>query len=559
MDNGTMVEAFKFLNYCQLATRSLVSKRFSNLIRTHRRKLALLDVNEIYMYSGAGNQGQAFIKLFGKELSSEDYNEWIGHNGYSKQAPLKGRIAGKENTENIRDIYVLQAYDHLYSSTQFYARAELKDETWPLFQHFFRLLMDPFIYIRTLSLYSQKDVLSLLAGAMNPDRDRLQCKQLNIRFNGDTQKLIVWIKDHVRCNEFEIYGHKDSNCEEYNEWIVHNGYSKQAPLEGRIAGKENGENVRDFYVLGAYDYQYPSTRFYARIEFKDETWPLFQHFFRLLMDPFIYIRHLELNPRKEVFSLLTGAINPDHARLQCQQLDIRCNGDTQKFIVWIKDHVRCNQFFINGYNDSNYDEELLDFFLTGAACTSAIDVGSYDLPKKILVDLVQKFMGLKSRDECQLVESIQGYVKDRGTVERLKRNFAEFIAKEENYDGHRSGQIEKISWVGTRHADANSCTEKSHWMDSVEQSNRFLFSCSVMQLRDAIFLIALIYPENIKKKLFLCALQVTAMTRNVGMIRHFNTTWDFYTQRFMSTETVMDFSSCDVDLMVLQHFDGVAL
>ncbi|KAI1693839.1 hypothetical protein Ddc_22513 [Ditylenchus destructor] len=51
LDNGTMVEAFKFLNYCQLATSSHVSKRFWNLIRTHRHKLALLDVNEISMGS----------------------------------------------------------------------------------------------------------------------------------------------------------------------------------------------------------------------------------------------------------------------------------------------------------------------------------------------------------------------------------------------------------------------------------------------------------------------------------------------------------------------------
>ncbi|KAI1709526.1 hypothetical protein DdX_11314 [Ditylenchus destructor] len=125
--------------------------------------------------------------------------------------------------------------------------------------------------------------------------------------------------------------------------------------------------------------------------------------------------------------------------------------------------------------------------------------------------------------------------------------------------------------------DDSQCGDDSslqHNVGLLHTMNRFLFSCYVMQLRDAIFLIALIIPENTKKKLFLCALQVPAMTRNVGMIRHFNTTWDFYTQRISllnsdstmymrkaflpavsirSTETVMDFSSCDVDLMVLQH------
>ncbi|KAI1694323.1 hypothetical protein Ddc_22197 [Ditylenchus destructor] len=50
MDNGTMVNAFKFLNYMQLAKTSLVSKRFSNLIRTHRHTLALLYVYDINMY-----------------------------------------------------------------------------------------------------------------------------------------------------------------------------------------------------------------------------------------------------------------------------------------------------------------------------------------------------------------------------------------------------------------------------------------------------------------------------------------------------------------------------
>ncbi|KAI1690596.1 hypothetical protein DdX_22405 [Ditylenchus destructor] len=51
MDNGTMVQAFKYLNYCQLAKNSLVSKRFRNLIRTHRHSLALLYVDAIGMVS----------------------------------------------------------------------------------------------------------------------------------------------------------------------------------------------------------------------------------------------------------------------------------------------------------------------------------------------------------------------------------------------------------------------------------------------------------------------------------------------------------------------------
>ncbi|KAI1698025.1 hypothetical protein DdX_18148 [Ditylenchus destructor] len=299
MDNGTMVEAFKFLNYYQLAKNSLVTKRYRNLIRTHRHKLALLDVDRIYMYSYVANQDPAVIKMFNEELSPEEYNKFIARNGYSKQIPLDGQITGKESTENDRDIYVFGANVFQnqnncpdIATTVFYARdVELKDETWPIFQHFMRLLMDPFISIRSLILYSPKDVFTLLAGAMNPDRNRLQCKQLNIRFNGDTQKFIVWIKDHVRCDRFEI--------------------------------------------------------------------------------------------------------------------DVD--------------------------NESNYDEELLDLFLTGAPCTSAIYVINYDL-SKVIVDLVQKFMGLKSRDEYQLVESIRGDDENREVVEALKRNCAEFIAEEEQFE-----------------------------------------------------------------------------------------------------------------------------
>ncbi|KAI1699083.1 trypsin domain-containing protein [Ditylenchus destructor] len=279
MDNGTMVEAFKFLNYYQLATNSLVSKRYWNLIRTHRHKLALLDVDEIYM-NLFKNQVPAFVRIFNEELSSEEYNKWIVRHGYSKQVPV-------DDSNHCHDI----------SATVFIAaKVELKNKTWPLFQHFIRLLMDPFIYIRTLILNPQKHIFTLLAGAMNPDRDRLQCKRLNVDFNADTQKFIVWIKDHVRCDECEIY--VDS--------------------------------------------------------------------------------------------------------------------------------------------DSNYDEELLDLFLTGAPCTSAINIINYDL-SKVIVDLVQKFMGLANRNEYQVVESIRGDVDDRRVAEEFKCN--EFIAEEEQYEESDSRQV----------------------------------------------------------------------------------------------------------------------
>ncbi|KAI1692315.1 hypothetical protein DdX_21325 [Ditylenchus destructor] len=185
MDNGTMVEAFKYLNYCQLAKKSLVSKRYRNLIRTHRHSLALLYVNEISMDSYPASP--AAIEIFEEELSSKEYNEWVVRNNYSKQAPIEDQIASTENTQNIPSGYRLYArasYNDLNNrewndgTTVLYAQVEVNHENWPVFQHFVRLATDPFIYIDCMALTYQTDVLNLLAGAINSDR--LQCKNSSL-------------------------------------------------------------------------------------------------------------------------------------------------------------------------------------------------------------------------------------------------------------------------------------------------------------------------------------------------------------------------------------------
>ncbi|KAI1694910.1 hypothetical protein DdX_19861 [Ditylenchus destructor] len=73
----------------------------------------------------------------------------------------------------------------------FNAYVELNDETWPVFEHFISLLTDPFVYIRSQSLYFLKDVFSSLPKAMNPDRDRLECKQLNFGFDDGSQNSLL--------------------------------------------------------------------------------------------------------------------------------------------------------------------------------------------------------------------------------------------------------------------------------------------------------------------------------------------------------------------------------
>ncbi|KAI1691419.1 hypothetical protein DdX_21900 [Ditylenchus destructor] len=176
MDNGTMVEAFKYLNYCQLAKNSLVSKRFRNVIKTHRHKLALLCV-DIRMERFSGIDCAA-IKLFNKEISSEEYNEWVALNNYSKQTSTICQAAGDCQG------YKLTAYGDY---------------------------KDPFICIRYLALIPQPDVLKLLAAIIeHNNRGRLQCETLDFDFEGDVQESFSWVKDHVRCANFEIAGSRSS-------------------------------------------------------------------------------------------------------------------------------------------------------------------------------------------------------------------------------------------------------------------------------------------------------------------------------------------------------------
>ncbi|KAI1710501.1 ligated ion channel l-glutamate- and glycine-binding site domain-containing protein [Ditylenchus destructor] len=293
-DNDTLLEAFKHLNYDQLATRSLVSKRYRDVIQTHRHSLARLYVQTIYMSKGGESEywNPLKVKIFNEMLSPEAYNEWVVRNQYSKQIPVNDA----EQSTNDRKVYRIQTlvyYNDLYNpKSALTARTELNNETWPIFQHFVRLLTDPFIYIHRVELTSQNDVLNLLSGAMHQDHNRLQCNQLSINDQHNTDKFLSWAKDHLHCNAFQI------------------------------------------------------------INF--------------------------------------------------------------------------------GYMPSNYDAEFLDFFMTGANCTPKVDVRSYDL-SKVVIDFVQKFMDLKSCDDYQVVESIEGTVETETAI-LLKRDYADFIVNASEAD-----------------------------------------------------------------------------------------------------------------------------
>ncbi|KAI1697198.1 hypothetical protein DdX_18630 [Ditylenchus destructor] len=127
--------------------------------------------------------------------------------------------------------------------------------------------------------------------------------------------------------------------------------------------------------------------FHTYTKLNHETWPLFQHFFRLLMDPFVYIPFMKLTPQKDFVNLLAGAIKSDCSRLQCKELEFDITGDVPNFIIWAKNHIFCDEILIE-YAASNHNEVLIDLLVTGAQCTSVINTCYYD-SSKVIVDFVQ--------------------------------------------------------------------------------------------------------------------------------------------------------------------------
>ncbi|KAI1703501.1 hypothetical protein Ddc_16522 [Ditylenchus destructor] len=292
LNNETTVEVFKYLKYCGLAKTSLVSKRFCDLIRTHRHRLALLDVKSISMLVNT-NLNPTVIEIFDKVLSPEEYNEWVIRNGYSKQIPLETQVAAMEGTQYVPKVYQLRAH------------ADYKDST-PAFE-----------------------------------RKRLSVIEL--------QKLL-----------------------------------------------------------------------------SHENWPVFQHFFRLLTDPFVHIRHIGLTSQNDALNLLAGAINPDYGRLQCDLLTVSHEDNMQNFISWIKGYMHCYRIDIMNWSGLNRDDELLDFFMTGANCTSKIVVNFCD-PCKTIGALVQKFMDLK--DEDKVVGLIECHPNRKVKMKAFNRVYADFVVE----------------------------------------------------------------------------------------------------------------------------------
>ncbi|KAI1693644.1 hypothetical protein DdX_20544 [Ditylenchus destructor] len=208
LDNYIMVKVFKYLDYYELAKSSRVSTRFRSIICTHRKSLARLRVDRISMSwdrhssekDPAASYHSADIKIFNKKFSPEAYNEWIIRNQYSQQISLEGQTAEEQKTKDDRNVYMLiAAADYKSNGFVFYAEVELTHENWPLFQHFARLITDPFLDISWIELAPQNDVLNLLEISL--DHKHLKCDWMpflvdsKIFVNSDTGKQNLLAKN----------------------------------------------------------------------------------------------------------------------------------------------------------------------------------------------------------------------------------------------------------------------------------------------------------------------------------------------------------------------------
>ncbi|KAI1699934.1 hypothetical protein DdX_17027 [Ditylenchus destructor] len=288
------------------------------------------------------------------------------------------------------------------------------------------------------SLVSKKfrDVIQI----HRPSLQRLYVDYIEIR-NTDKEPSPVQMND------------QEVSSEAYNEWVISNGYSKKIPFEDQTVGQEGTQNERKVYELSAYaevEADEVGIRVaHACVEFNNENWPLFQHFLRLIADPNIYIRNMTLVPHMDFLNLLGAAINPanpNRHRLECEELCFVLDGDVQGMMNWVKKYILCDEFQISGKMNvhpqpSNFDPELLEFFLTSANCTTVITLTHYTLSRAI-VDLVQKFLDLKNRDEFQLMECIDGEISYR-SIGEMTRTYAKYIVKDEEEGDEADGDIKK--------------------------------------------------------------------------------------------------------------------
>ncbi|KAI1708718.1 hypothetical protein Ddc_14236 [Ditylenchus destructor] len=366
--------------------------------------------------------------------SVTDSREWSQNRGIStceaKEIRRSARLAQMQNTKLENEIHGEPKAKKGRSENSFSNIATFDNRT----------LLEAFKYLNYYRLAKTSLVSKKYRDLIENNRRSLPLLYVQKIWMFETERTTdddndcSWIDDDP--TSVKIFGEALSP-EKYNEWIFRNNYSKQSPQIAvkQIAGKRNKKRqyerkVYNFRVgsLNGVAYHWYSV-FDAYVELNDENWPLFQHFARLLTAPFIYIQDVDLFHQNDIFNLFTTATNFYWGRLQCEKLIICFERDIQ-IHSWVKDHVLCKKVEICTYeNRVNGEKALLNFFLTGANCTSEIRVENCYI-SKVIFKFVQMFLNLENCDEYQIVESIYGGQLGWENVTEMKRNYAEFIVKE---------------------------------------------------------------------------------------------------------------------------------
>ncbi|KAI1710375.1 RNA recognition motif domain-containing protein [Ditylenchus destructor] len=225
MDNEVLLDTFKFLRYSQLAKSCHVSKNFRDFIRIHRHSLARLRVRRMHMgYNGNALQipssGRDDVEVFDTPLNRDDYDSWVLRNGYSKRDPFLDQYTGNpKDRYHIRYCLVAWTYPPSFQEEDepniygmvvfsqrifvFRATPELNQENFPLFQHFFNLLSDPFILVEELELIPPenqvwKHLLETTPQILNSAGvKRIQRYRVSLFPEGNNQDCLRWLKTCV--------------------------------------------------------------------------------------------------------------------------------------------------------------------------------------------------------------------------------------------------------------------------------------------------------------------------------------------------------------------------
>ncbi|KAI1706611.1 hypothetical protein Ddc_15192 [Ditylenchus destructor] len=228
VDDHTLEQTFKFLGYFQLAKSSLVSRRFSRVIQSNRSRLAKLRVKKLLMDRRIRIH-QNFITVCDVEFNPNEYREWAYPYGYTKgyrfDSPVVAVTAAydsrsPERREQHHSFIRLQALAYEDSNTlvtvfSAVTSTKLSYDNWPLYQHFIRLLNDPFAYFERLTLISfQNFAWNALVENYGSRNRSVTCKYAKILLEDDSKDFLVWIKQNVVSEDLSLRRYETSTYDQ---------------------------------------------------------------------------------------------------------------------------------------------------------------------------------------------------------------------------------------------------------------------------------------------------------------------------------------------------------